>query len=111
MIFTAVGDVMVTGVIDSHDGIQLDAGSAVDAQQLIAFDNVTVTAGTIADIAGITTTVGGNSSVTAPIVNIGASNVAGGFAANATAGDVTLWSGDVTARSISTQMAMSILPS
>ena len=99
MIFTAVGDVTVTGVIDSHDGIQLDAGSAVDAQQLIAFDNVTVTAGTIANIAGITTTVGGNSSVTAPIVNIGASNVAGGFAANATAGDVTL-SGDVTANGL-----------
>lgn len=89
------GDVIVTGTIDSHDAINLTADGAVAAQQLIAFDDVNATAGTAANIAGVTTTSTGTATLTAQSITLGASTLDGGLTANATAGDVNL-TGDVT---------------
>nr|WP_137677929.1 hypothetical protein [Parerythrobacter lutipelagi] len=98
MTFNAAGNVTVAGVIDSHDSINLTAGGAVDAQQLTAFDNVNVTAGTTANIAGVTTTVfgtGNTVTINAPIISLGASSLVGGLVANASGGNLDIF-GDVS---------------
>ncbi|TRD12232.1 hypothetical protein FGU71_10405 [Erythrobacter insulae] len=91
---SAVTDIVVSGSIDGHDNIVLNAGGLIDAAQLIAFDNVTATAGTSIDIAAITTTDTGDVSLTGPTISLGNSTIDGTLTANAAGGNLTI--GDVT---------------
>ncbi|MEP4604867.1 MAG: hypothetical protein ABJZ89_07815 [Parasphingorhabdus sp.] len=91
---TAATDIVVTGTLDTHDAINLTATGSVDTQRLMAFDNVTVTAGANANIVGITTTANGVVTLSAQNITSGNINALGGTTANATAGNLAL--ADVT---------------
>ncbi|GAB5486837.1 MAG: hypothetical protein Pars2KO_04070 [Parasphingorhabdus sp.] len=86
-VFDSLGDVSLTGTIDSHDAIVINAGGTVTANLLQAFDNVNITSTGLADIGNIVTTNTGNATVIAGSITVGGASLDGDFTANATAGD------------------------
>ncbi len=96
MSFTAGGDITVTGVIDSHDAINLTStGGNITASILRATDALTVDADGTVDITQASTLTNDDATITGAAIALGSGTFAGSLIADATAGSIN-FSGAVT---------------